>query len=326
MAVRRPWREALRWRPGSVRLMALRWLLFVVAALPVLAAGVGGIGDTLANRPYFAEAPDPLPLLPFFRMLGRMPGAVWGMLAVAAAAAWLGNLMLTAGAVAIFGAPSGGKPRVWRTVFRVGTHALWAYLRIALVALVLGLVGVRILAAIGDRLQDHAVQSLWTMHGRFLLQAARGLATVSWLTLVGVFAWWSRVIVVADQRRRVRRLCTVVPRLWKRRPVGALLLHFLLALGGLLASAAVVVAWRQSAAGGVGWAILWLAVLAALSWLWHWRLRAGRLLWSSPELLDLRAVPDAPWGLPSRLLARRRWRPSRRRPSAAEPPPAEPAA
>ncbi|MFQ5350914.1 MAG: hypothetical protein ACE5EG_10770 [Thermoanaerobaculia bacterium] len=308
MAVRRPWSEGLRLAPGSGKLMTLRWLLFVAAALPGLATGIGDIGESLANRPYFAEAPDPLPLLPLFRMLGRLPGSVWGMLGLAAVVAWLGNLLLTAGAVAIFGTARGDRPLVWRTIFEAGTRSLWAYLRIALTALVLAALGARLIGAISDQLMDHATAALWTLHSKFLLQVARGLATLCWLTLVGVFAWWCRVILVADERRRVRRLWTVVPRLWRRRPLAALVGHFLLALAALLAGTGVIVAWRQSTAGALGWSLLWLLVLAGLSFLWHWRLRAGRLLWSSPELLDLRAVPDAPWGLPRRVLVRLRRR------------------
>ena len=113
---------------------------------------------------------------------------------------------------------------------------------------------------------------------------------------------------------------TVVPRLWWRRPVAALALHFVLALGGLLAGVGALYAWRQSSAGASGWALLWLAVLAGLSFLWHWRLRAGRLLWSSAALIDLRAVPDLPWRLPARLLGA-----VRRRPGRGASPPVEPA-
>ena len=315
MAVKRPWREGLRPVPGSLTLMALRWLLFIAAALPGLAAAIGGIPKNIANRPYFAEAPDPLPMLPLLRLIGRIPGSVWGALVLAAVVAWLGNLLLTAGAVAHFGMPHGSRPRVWRTVFEAGTYSLWAYLRIALIALLLAALGTVGIGMVAGRLAQHGQQELWTMQARFLLQVGRGLATLCWLTLVGVFAWWCRVIVVADERRRVRRLCTLVPRLWRRRPVGALALHFLLALGGLLASSGVLFAWRQSSANPLGWILLWLAVLGGMSFLWHWRLRAGRLLWSNPDLIDLRAVPDAPWRLPRRLLGRL-WR----RPRAEAPP------
>ena len=308
MAVKRPWRQGLRPVPGSYKLMALRWLLFVVAGLPALAVAMGGMGDGIADRPYFAEAPDPLPMAPLMRVMGRIPGVTWGLMVVGAVAAWLGNLMLTAGAVSLFGSARGGKPQVWRTLFAAGSRHLWSYLRIALFALVLAALGARLIGAVGEALQDHARQALWTLDTRYLLQLARGAVTACWLTLVGVFAWWCRVIVVADERRRVRRLWTVVPRLWKRRPWGALGAHFLLAIAALGVGSWVVFAWRQSPAGGMGWTLFWLVVLAGLSFLWHWRLRAGRLLWSSPELLDLRAGPDAPWRLPSRLFARLRRR------------------
>ncbi len=318
MAVKRPWIEGLRTVPGSARLMALRWLLFVAAALPGLASAVGGIGESIGNRPYFAEAPDPLPMLPLMRLIGRLPDSVWGTLLLAAVAAWVGNLLLTAGAVTLFGTARDGPPRVWKTVSAAGARYLWAYLRIALIALLLAAVGTKLISLIAGRLMEHGQHALWTMHARYLLLLARGLATLCWLTAVGIFAWWCRVIVIADERRRVRRLWTVVPRLWLRRPFGALILHFLLAFGALLAGAAVLFAWRQSSAGAAGWTVAWLVVLCGLSFLWHWRLRAGRLLWSSPDLIDLRAVPDAPWHLPSKLFGRLRRRARRAPPPTPE--------
>lgn len=308
MAVKRPWRDALRPVPGSLRLMALRWLLFVVTALPALGAVLAGFGDGVADRPYFTESPDPLPIVALARLIARLPGGVWGAAALAAIAGWLGVLVTTAGAVALFGSTAGGRPRVWRMVAEAGGRAFWAYLRVALCALVAAALGARVVAVLGARLMDHAATAHWTLEAQFFVQLARGAATVGWLTLVGVFAWWCRVILVADERRRVRRLWTVVPRLWRRRPVAALASHYLLALAALFAGSWTLFAWRQSAAGGAGWALAWLVVLAGLAYLWHWRLRAGRLLWSSPELLDLRAIPDAPWGLPGRLLGRLRRR------------------
>jgi hypothetical protein len=284
-------------------------------ALPGLAVAVSSIGESVGNRPYFSEAPDPLPLIPLLHLIDRLPGPLWGALLLAAAAGWLGNLLLTAGAVTLFGSPPGGRAGVWRTVFEAGGRSLWAYLRIALVALVLAAAGARVIGLVSERLALHGEHALWTMRARFLLQIGRGTALLCWLTLVGVFAWWCRVIVVADERRRVRRLWTVVPRLWRRRPFGALVAHFLLALASLLAAAGTLFAWRQSPAGAAVWAPAWLAVLAGLSFFWHWRLRAARLLWSSSDLIDLRAVPDMPWRLPSRLFGWLR-RHRRRRPAA----------
>ena len=321
MAVRRPWIEGLRPVSGSGRLLGLRWLLWIVAAAPGLALSLGGLGEGIADRPYFSEAPDPMPLFPLIRMLGEMPGAIWGGLALAAAGCWLANLWLTAGAVALFDPRRQGPPKLWRTVWDNGTRALWAYLRIALLALLFAAVGARLLGLVAERIQEHGAVTGWTLRAVFLLQMGRGLALVCWLTLVGVFVWWCRVIVVADDRRRVRRLLSVVPRLWWRRPIRGLALHFLLALGSLLASSAVLFAWRQSAAGPLGWVVLWLLVLAVLAFVWHWRLRACRLLWASPDLGDLRAVPDDPWRIFRRLRGRLG---ALRRPARTAPAPAVP--
>lgn len=324
MAVRRPWIEGLRPVPGSWTLMALRWLLFVAAALPSLAVALTVLGDGIGDRPYFADAPDPMPALTLVRLFEEAPGSVWGVMALAAVLAWLGNLLLTAGAVTLFGTASGDRPRVWRTVFAAGSRYLWVYLRIVLLALVLALLGARLVAFAAEHLGDYGARALWTMRARYLLVVGRVLATVGWLTLVGLFGWWCRVIVVADERRRVRRLLTVVPRLWWRRPLGALLLHYLLALAALAGGGAVLSGWRQSPGSGLGWGLLWLAVLAALSFVWHWRLRAGRLLWSSPDLLDLRTLPDAPWRLFGRLFGRLRRRPEPETPEPQTPEPQTP--
>ena len=140
-------------------------------------------------------------------------------------------------------------------------------------ALVLAAIGARVVGVVAERLLDHGTAAEWTLRAKLFVQAGRGLATVCWLTLVGVFAWWCRVIVVADERHRVRRLLTVVPRLWRRRPMGAVVPHFLLALGGLLVGGAVLFAWRQSSAGFAGWALLWLAVLACAAGPATWRLQ-----------------------------------------------------
>ena len=310
MAVKRPWLEGLRLVPGSPVLMVQRWLLFVVAALPSLAAGIRGIGDGIADRPYFVEAPDPLPMLPLIRLVDELPGSLWDMLVLAAGVAWLGNLLLTAGAVALFGTSRDDRPLVWRTIFEAGTHALWAYLRIALVALVLAALGAAILGAITGQLQEHGRQALWTLRTRFLVQVGRGLAYP----------------VLVDPGRS---LCLVVPADRRRRPAPPR--PPVVDRGAAAVVAAAVRRFGRPPSAGPGqpdgrhrravrlasiadrqrWAGPWCGCWSssALSFLWHWRLRAGRLLWSSPDLIDLRAVPDTPWRLPSRLLGRLRRRP-----------------
>lgn len=321
MAVSRPWRTGLRPVPGSIALMALRWLLFVVAGLPSLAVAISGIGARVGSHTYFTEAPDPMPMVPLSRMLEAIPASISGILLVTALLVWFGNLMLTAGAVAIFGRTGSSSPRTLATVLESGSRSLGAYLRIAFVSLFLALLGTRLITLLSGRIMDHAREALWTLDARFDVQLLRVLATVSWLTVVGVFAWWCRVLVVADDRRRIRRTWLLVLRLWWRRPLSALVSHFLLALGTLLAGSWILFAWRQSPAGYAGWALLWLALLVALAAIWHWRLRAGQLLWSSDRFTELRSVPDEPWHLQRRIWRRLRRRRARQEPDVA---PAEP--
>jgi hypothetical protein len=74
----------------------------------------------------------------------------------------------------------------------------------------------------------------------------------------------------------------------------------------------VLVGWRQgppgSIAGSTFWVALWLVAMTLHSAVWVSLHRAGILLYASPELTDLRARPDAPFGWISRLraLVRRR--------------------
>ena len=97
-------------------------------------------------------------------------------------------------------------------------------------------------------------------------------------------------------------------RIWWRIPFQAFVLQWILAMGSVLAGAGVLVAWRQSPGPGEGWFAVWIALLVVQAGAWHWRLRTLRLIWSGPEVQDLRERPDAPWDLLRRLA--RRFRPA----------------
>ena len=307
MAVAPGWLAGLRPARGSVRLIVLRWLLWIFAALPGIAVARGALGESIANRPHFTEAPDPLPFLEFARLITEIPGSVWGALAIGVVIGWVGNLFLTAGAVDIVGRRGTGGVRVLRTVFDTGARHLWVYVRVALLAVLFIGLGSRLLALVFERLGEHGQVAGWTAKAlAFNLGITRGLLLLLWLTIVGVFALWSRVIVVADGRRYVRRLPSLVLRLWWRHPVRSLVVHVVLALATLFVSSAVLAGWRQSSASPAGWIVLWLGVLMAQALVWHWRIRASCLIWSLSDLDDLRARPDAPWRLFSRI--RERWR------------------
>jgi len=302
--------EALKSVPGTRRLIAARWLISILAALPgVLVAGKA-LGELMARRPFFSDAADPLPLVQFSTLLGRMPGSVWAALGLGLVLAWLANLLLTAGAVEILDpARSEGKVRVWRSTVDTGTRFLWQYPRVSLLALVLVVLGAALLGKGFTRIAEHGEVARWSGYTlSVVLPLIRGFVVLAWASLVGVLAWWLRVLLVADGRRLLRRLLPVVPRIWWRHSVQALLLHWLLAMGSVLLAAQVLIAWRQSAGAGWAWFALWLAVLLLQAGIWHWRLRICRLLWAQTDADDLRTRADEPWHLWRRLYRRLRNR------------------
>jgi hypothetical protein len=225
--------------------------------------------------------------------------------------AWLASLLLTAAAVEILARRREGRVRVWRTVLDTGSRFLWVYLRIALLSLVLIAIGGRVIGMIFERMGDHGQVAGWSARTLlWTLPIWRVALLLVWATLVGVLAWWCRVIAVADARRYLRRMPGPALRLLWRRPVQAWLAHVAASLASVILGGVVLLFWRQSPAGPTGWTALWLLVLLVQSFVWHWRLRAGRLVWDAEDQRDLRSRPDGPWHWPRRLVDRlRRPRP-----------------
>jgi hypothetical protein len=310
MAVTRAWLEGSLPVPGSARLIVFRWLLWILSAAPGVAMAIGAIGGSVGNRPYFADAADPLPMVTLGKLLGSIPGPVWATLAVGAGLVWILNLILTAGAIDILNPSKEGKVRVWRTVFDSGSRFLWTYFRIAFLALVLILIGSRVLVVVFGQITDHGRIAGWSAKTvLWTIPLIRNLLFLGWAGLVGILAWWCRVIAVSDGRRYVRRIPALVTRAWLRHPLQGVLFQLVLYGVSLILGAAVLVAWRQSASSTGGWVLLWLLVLLFQSYLWHWRLRVCRLIWATPTFDAARRLPDSPWRVLRRLwnrLARRR--------------------
>jgi hypothetical protein len=303
---------------GSVRLIALRWALSILAALPAIAAANAALSESVGKEPWFTEAPDPLPLPQFFGVMGEI-GSLVPVMFIGVVVAWLFHQLLTAAAVEILDpAREPGRVRVWRTMMDTGWRYLLVYLRVSLVALVFLFLGARVLSVVFEQLAERGVIEGWTGKTLVLtLPIAHGLLLLAWAGLVGGCAWWSRVILLRGGRRYVRRMLTLVPRAIWRSPVQGFLLHWLLGAASLLLGAAVLFAWRQAPGVATGWFALWLALLLVQSAVWHWRLRTLSLIWSLPALNDLRDKPDAPWGV-------FRWFKSRLRRRAAASPPVSP--
>jgi len=300
--------EALKPVRGSLRLIATRWMLAILAALPGIFAARAALDDSAGRQPWFADAPDPLPLPQLMEILGQLGPAV-PVLMAGVLVAWLVQLLVTAAAVEVLDprrAP--GPVRLWRGTFDTGARFLWIYLRISLCAAVLLVAGARIIGFVFEKLADRAEVAGWSattiIFGMGISRVALLLAGAG---LVGLFVWWSRVIAVGDGRRHVRRMVTMVIRVWRRWAFQGLILPWVVGAVSVIAAAAVLFAWRQSPGTGTVWFVLWLGLLLAQAYLWHWRLRTLCLIWGSTALDDVRATADEPWHVFRKL-----WRRVRR--------------
>ena len=300
--------EALRPVRGSVRLIATRWVLAILAALPGIFAARAALDDSAGRQPWFADAPDPLPLPQMLEILGQLGPAV-PVLMAGVLVAWLVQLLITAAAVEVLDprrAP--GPVRLWRGTFDTGSRFLWIYLRISLCAVVLLVAWARIVGFVFEKLADRAEVSGWTattiIYG---LGISRVTLLLAGAGLIGLCAWWSRVIVVTGGRRYVRRLLTMLVRTCWRWAFQGVIVPCVVGAASVLAAAVVLFVWRQSPGTGTIWFVLWLGLLLVQAYLWHWRLRALCLIWSSTALDDVRATPDESWHV-----FRRVWRRVRR--------------
>jgi hypothetical protein len=313
-----PIKEGLGLVPGSLWLIGLRAALVVVAALPALLVALVGVAAGPARQPYFTEVQGPLPILHLVRLSRELPPAVVGAALLAAVVTLLLQQILTAGALGWLDPgrrerPEGSTPGA---VLRQGTPWIWAMLRVVLLAGLLAAGGLGALGWLHERLALYGEVEGWS--GRtlwMLLPALRGGLSLGWLSLVGAWAFWCRVLMIADGRHTARTAGALVLRVWWRHPVRAPLFYVALVLLTLAGSAAMLAAWRQAPPEDLFGAVLrggsWLLLLLLKAVAWHWLLRAGRLLYAGPSLDDVRQRPDGPLGV-GRLL-KRIWSRFRRR-------------
>jgi len=294
---------------GSLRLVGMRLALSGLAALPAILAARGALEDAVGRRSFFADAPDPLPLLPTIAMLGEL-GPAWAAMVVGAAVAWLANLMLTAAAVEILDPRRPAyRVRLSRAMIDTGSRLFFVYLRVALLALVVLGIGGRLIGLAFDGLADHGKLAGWTARSLLLtLPIARIVSLLAWAGVVGLLAWWCRVFAAAEGRRYVRRIAFAVPGIWRLFPLQAFLLQWAISIVSVVFGAMVLFGWRQSAAGAGGWIALWVAVLLLQAGLWHWRMRTSCLIWATRDLDEFRRLPDEPWHVFRRLRDRLRRR------------------
>jgi hypothetical protein len=321
-AASRPILNGLRPAPGSLRLIALRVAVLLLSSAPALIAAFAGVAGGAARRPYYTEVEGRLPIAHLVRVFQDLPTSFVPAVVASVVLAVLADQLLTGGALALLdpARPRGERIRVIATVWRDGLTHLWPFLRAALLGLVLSAAGIALLRLLFKRLDVAGYRSGWTGQTVMLTLPMLSLSlSLLWLAVVGAWVFWCRLITAADGRRRVRRTGLLALRVLRRHPLRALGLFVALTLASTILSGAVLVAWRQADPGSAGraipWFLGWLCMVLAQAFVWHWLLRAGRLLYAGGDLADLRGVPDDPLRLLAKL-AFWRWRFRRARPRA----------
>jgi len=272
--------EIIRPTAGIWRVVLSRWALYVVAMLPGLLALTSHLKQTIGLRPWFQDVEMPLDILSLKLVAAELPGGV-SLLMLGALVVWILQLVWLAGAVQILDTPGNNVPR---KILANGWPYLGRFARIAVFAILAIIAFHLALKFLFGSLAARAELEDWTVRrSLFDLNLWRAAMTFTALTLVGTFAFWARVITVADSRRKLRRLPLLLVRLFVRRPISALMFQFATIAVVLCVQAIALWSWRQSG-GGLAWLLLWAMLLLVASWIWQLRIRAALTIWQHEGL------------------------------------------
>ncbi|MDQ7005697.1 MAG: hypothetical protein Q9Q40_00540 [Acidobacteriota bacterium] len=296
---------------GSLRLIGLRWILLVLAGAPAMLVMRAALASGAGRSTWLTASSSRLDLPRLITLFMEIGPAAGAAIAITAALALLGQQVLTAGAIVwLDRVRLGERPHgAFHSVVAEGTPWLWTLLRVALLAVLLDLLGLGVITLAAGKIALHGLVAGWssvTLDVR--LPRLHALAMAGWIALVGAGAFWCRLVMVADGRRRVRSAFFVVLRAWRRAPLAGPLVFIAstwLLQAGLGAG---LYAWRQhpsaTAAAAMLRLVAWLVLLLLPAALWHWLLRSALLTYTAMALFDIRSTPDRPWYLLRRLLRR----------------------
>ena len=270
---------------GTWRVVLSRWVLYLVATLPGLAALTIHLKQTVGLRPWFQGLETPLDVLSLKFLLAELSSGL-PLLVLGAFIIWVLQLVWLAGAIQVLDSSKNDRPR---KIFANGWSYLGRFVRIAVFAIITIFLLHLALKFAFNSLATRAELEDWTVQQSFFdLALWRAVLSFVALTLVGTCAFWARVITATDNRCKLRRLPLMLLRLFLRRPVSALIFQFGTITVVLFVQAVALWSWRQSA-GGLAWLALWALLLLIASWIWQVRVRAALTIW---RLEDIREGRD----------------------------------
>jgi hypothetical protein len=142
-----------------------------------------------------------------------------------------------------------------------------------------------------------AERQSWTADARYIVvNQWRAAITTGALASLGAFAFWAKVLTVADERRRVRRtLLETVKVLW-RAPIRALL-AFVVVTVAVQGVGAYVLASAASHGGGALTVVSFALFIALHMGAWHALMQYGRIFYGDARFDDIRGRGDDPLGV-----------------------------
>jgi len=272
MAIAKTFAELIKPTKGTWRVVFARWGLYVLAILPGLLVLTRELNESVGRRPYFQELQLPLGVLDVRLLSAELFGSGAAILMLGVLVISMLQLVWLGGATHLFSSPGG---QTTKKVFRPGWQYLGRYLRIAVFALIVAAAVHMGIKSLFSMLSARSEIEDWSVQTSLIdLNVWRAIIMFVAMTLIGIFAFWVRVITVVDNRRDLRRLPMAVLRLFWRRPAAALLFQFTAIALVLSLQAVALLCWRQSS-GGVLWPVLWAATLFFAAWVWQLRIRVA---------------------------------------------------
>jgi hypothetical protein len=257
---------------GTWRVVLSRWGLYIFAMVPGLFVLTGELNESVGLRPHFQDLQLPLDVADVSLLTAELFGGGAALLIFGVIVIWVLQLVWLGGATLLF---NSAESQAKQKLFRPGWQFLGRFVRIAIFALIviaaahMGIKSLFAMLSARSEIEDWAFQTsmidlnVWRVSLLFVA-----------LTLIGTFAFWVRIITVAEGRRDLRRLPMAVIRLFLRRPIAALLFQFAAIALILALQAIALLCWRQSS-GGLLWPLLWALTLFFTSWVWQVRIRAA---------------------------------------------------
>ena len=263
--------ELLKPTAGTWRVVTSRWLLYMLATLPGLMVLTSHLDETVGKRPWFQDLQPPLDILSTKLLVPEIADSV-ALLGAAVVVIWLLQLVWLGGSIQIL------DPRrldIRKKVFSHGWQFLARFIRIAVFAAIAVALTQFFLGKILAALRAQAEAQNWSVYDAFVTLNLWYVSIVFVvMTLIGLIAFWMRMIVVTEDRRDIRRLPWLAVKILVRRPVSAFLLQFLLVCAVLGTQLMALWCWRQSPHGGM-WLGVWALLQLLTAYVWQLRIRSA---------------------------------------------------